>query len=1310
MEVKKAIVANISEIQQDAAVKDLEAFKKGQKKIISEIKKMNKDVEKERKKVAKVLKYIAGDGKDDDSQVAIAKIEGAETLALAKELGMNLVDVAQATQDKITDIREKSITEIIESYTPPSFGNELADSIMSAVSAMDSLNTVYEEHAKKTVKIQALRDRADATEDLKERERLMGKVADGEATLIKEQLSGYRELFSTTKTMFKENSKARKAMNTMEMAFAAAEIGMNLQKSISNAVVAITTQGSGDPYTAFFRVAAMAASMASILSQIGGSVSGGSGSDTPRKAAPAIGTVFGDKDAVSESILNSEELLDSYHAEDYAELTGIHREVRDLNNNITGIVRSLIRGDGGGWTAEAMGINEDYQEGGVASAITKSMDVVQSLMDPLSGWVDDLLGGIVSKAADWIFGGGKKVTIKGVGLTQARDEEGEVAAPVSIKDIQEGQLIDIVKYVDKKIKKSGMFGTSSSERETDYEDVGSEIDIMFTKIFKNLGNSFMEIADIFNMDAKLIEDYVIDIGKIDLQNLETGDEINEALQAGLANISDTAATELFGDLVGRYQDIGEGVFETAVRVASQQVIVLESLKKMDGAFDDLGLTERSIEFTQGLIEMSGGMDSFMQSVETYYSKFFSDAERLEDLKRNFSAQFADLGIAMPGSRVDFRSLGDKAMNTQNEEAISTFLRLVPLADEYYTLLEKEESKRAANAKKFGEEISDNAAAILNFLAPFEKMTKQADMSDVGKAYDNLTEKYEKANLQLIALGGATSDNIQILTDAQGIEMDTLKASVIDPLKEMVGVAEDAEGWEKKLFEAKWDTIKADMELLDVWDEVLFNKAKQIDMEKELGQASMNTVEIINQAVGKLNASTAEADKDLKRLLVGGTDASFALTELIDFATAVGDTTNISAEDIAKALGLLDDAYSTAIQGAISAAQDMSNAFYDAIDAQESLTKTIEDTIFNLKYSEINQALTSTKFETAKGDYTALKEAAMGGSSEDITKYLDFIDTYLNLARETEKSSEAYQTEYDRVMRDLGEGGLLGYTSGEDFLAKEEAKNIAEINRKTGDLSPSAQTFLINATTKIKRDFQPYFDASNDVLVDLETTLGLLIDAIDDLAALSFIPSASGGKDLGDRPKPAPYVPKDLGDRPRPTAPGAMSAGAILQAALTQTQGNFASNMKDANVTADEIIRAVQGGGYADISEEDIREYLATGGFRNGGWSDGPDSGYLVGLHGKEYVMNESEYKEIANMVSRAMNYSQGSPRESSGSSEETKELIKEQNRLLEDQNEMMLSLLEKEQTVMVDGEVLGSIVDKRTQRTFEQYDRGAQSL
>lgn len=505
---------------------------------------------------------------------------------------------------------------------------------------------------------------------------------------IETQSKAYGKMFGAVGNMFDEQTKERKTMHKLEQAFAIIETALLAKKAIMSAVAAISNQGSGDPYTAFARIAAMVGTMAGLLSGVGlsfGGSGGGGGS-----VAPGVntGTVLGNTAATSESTANILDFFDDIHAKEYRELRGIHTSMEMLNTNITGLVNSIGRSvaAGGGVLS---GVGFGYE----ASAFEKASDNVSEffaidfsnwlgpLTEALSGGIGSLVG-LIAGGIGAIFGGGVETKLKGQGFEIAAITAGEIQAGAEAY-VREFAFI-------KEHTKGGLFSSGSSKYYTLYTQANDDITRLFTSILGNLSTSLSSLAlglGGVEAETKALA-FEFDIGQIDLQG-KTSEEISEAILAAISFQADVAAEAVLAPIVGMYQAVEEGLFETAARMFASKVVIEDSLRK--SGIEIEGVT---LAIVDNISNLAGGLTSFQESFELFFDLFFSDAEKQTERANNLTGIFEDLNMILPATREGYRNLVD-ALNITNEADQQRYVNLLALAeqaDAYYSFLEDQQQE------------------------------------------------------------------------------------------------------------------------------------------------------------------------------------------------------------------------------------------------------------------------------------------------------------------------------------------------------------------------------------------------------------------------------------------------------------------------------------------------------------------------------------------------------------------------------------------------------------------------------------------
>ena len=460
-------------------------------------------------------------------------------------------------------------------------------------------------------------------------------------------LTGVRQMAGATGAMFKENTQARKAFHAVEMGLGAIEIAQQIKQLIPLASAAILTQGKGDPYSAFFRIAAMTAIVGGIVAAAGGSFSGGGSSVSASQTG--TGTVLGDDKAVSESSSKTYQLLKDIHAEEYAELRGINDGVAKLNGDIVDTVTKVFQS--GGINAAAIG--------GLGK---KSNDPLQ-LPDPLG------LG-------KFVFGSTKKE------ITEVGIQIGQTA----LKKVLDGKEINAQQFTTVQTTKTGFFGMGKSVTTSDtFSPLDKGVKSGLTSVFKSIGETMQELSKTLGGDVRK---YVVPAMKIDIKGLNAEDA-SKKISGVISASMDKAALKIFGKTLKQYQELGEGLFETAVRVVAQVAVVRDAVGK-----SGLNIESNAIGIANALVKAAGGLQEFQKQFAVYFDKFYTDAEKQAETQKQLAGQLGAVGLALPATRDGYRKLVEaQDLNTKaGQSHYSMLIKLAGAADTYYSSLVDNQKK------------------------------------------------------------------------------------------------------------------------------------------------------------------------------------------------------------------------------------------------------------------------------------------------------------------------------------------------------------------------------------------------------------------------------------------------------------------------------------------------------------------------------------------------------------------------------------------------------------------------------------------
>jgi hypothetical protein len=510
------------------------------------------------------------------------------------------------------------------------------------------------------------------------------------------QIGLYGDMTSAAKGFFKEGSGGYKAMAAAEKVFRAIELAMALKNaavqlgllggvtaarvgaaatgtavdtaataaSVANSTVRATADATAamaktaasSPFP--FNLAGMAV-MAAALASLGlatGFLGGGSKNTLP-KANEGTGTVLGDTTAKSDSIKNAIDALADVDTLTNTYARDMAASLKSIDSQIGGVATLLVRA---GSIDASGGVTEGFKTNAVGS-------ILKAVVPIFGGALSSLFGTKTSVVGNGLFGG-----------------------PQSVGSILDGGF-DASYYSDVQ-KKKKLFGvTTSTKYSTQYTGADATLENQFTLILKQfdgaiasaagpLGESTAEIRNRLNS-------FVVDIGKIDLKDL-TGAEIQEKLSAVFGAAADGMAAAAF-PAVAQFQKVGEGTFETLVRVAS-------TVEAVGASLDLLGTSAQgmSVAVKLGLADQFDSVADLTSAADAYFQAFYSAEEQAAAKTAQFSKVFASLGVAMPATIADFRQLVE-AQDLTSAAGQSTYATLLQLAPAFADLKESMEGAKSA---------------------------------------------------------------------------------------------------------------------------------------------------------------------------------------------------------------------------------------------------------------------------------------------------------------------------------------------------------------------------------------------------------------------------------------------------------------------------------------------------------------------------------------------------------------------------------------------------------------------------------------
>lgn len=448
---------------------------------------------------------------------------------------------------------------------------------------------------------------------------------------------------------------------------------LNIAIQASNVVAAIgavLNQAKGDPYTAFARMAAMAAAVAALGVSI--SSFGGSFTDTAanRQDAQGTGSVLGDVEAKSESILRATEIT----ADATSALVGINRRMlnalQSLSAGLSGAAGSIARNPQGG------------EFGGLPDVGISGISKFIALGGPVGSFIDKIFGGFFSSLVNKILGGKAKITDEGIAILAG-----------TLDEAIGGMLVKAFREVQS--KKFFFSGTKTRE---ELIDLGDDASAQISLVFQAIGDTVREAALALGLNnteiQAALDAFRIEEIRISLKGLNAADARAE-LEAVFSKIFDDLAGAVV-PFIDQFQKVGEGLGETLIRVATSVQVMQEAIKQL-GLAVDITDSEEFAKMSVALIELVGGIDQFISKFQNFVSKFATDEHKLGIAQDALIRGFESVGLILPdtaeGLWALFQSLD--ASTEAGRAQIAMILDLTDEADAFYNLLDSAERDRLA---------------------------------------------------------------------------------------------------------------------------------------------------------------------------------------------------------------------------------------------------------------------------------------------------------------------------------------------------------------------------------------------------------------------------------------------------------------------------------------------------------------------------------------------------------------------------------------------------------------------------------------
>lgn len=283
-----------------------------------------------------------------------------------------------------------------------------------------------------------------------------------------------------------------------------------------------------------------------------------------------------------------------------------------------------------------------------------------------------------------------------------------------------------------------------SKKTTEEESAAdAELANPITKAIDAIKTSVYAAGERIGLTAESFASWASDI-KVSLRGLDeaaAGAKIQEILQ--------TVAEDLSSAGLRAFNVIREG--ETAQATLDA---LAAAIGAVNGTFQNLGFRLHDIsvagaDAARRFTDLFGGIEGFGTAVSGYYQAVYSQAEQMQNVGRELSQMFAEMGYAaLPETRAQIRGIVDGLMEVGNTDVAARIIQIAPALTDYIDYLAEQAQATlsastaaqdmAARLKEVAAEISTRFAAGMEFVVQnFYDTTQQLEFysSRAAAAFD-----------------------------------------------------------------------------------------------------------------------------------------------------------------------------------------------------------------------------------------------------------------------------------------------------------------------------------------------------------------------------------------------------------------------------------------------------------------------------------------------------------------------------------------------------------------------------------------------
>lgn len=295
---------------------------------------------------------------------------------------------------------------------------------------------------------------------------------------------------------------------------------------------------------------------------------------------------------------------------------------------------------------------------GTVNAGTAIGAVVGSIVPVIGTAVGAAVGGLIGGVVNRLFGR-KAPEVTGRGI------EGTITG----SNFTGSTVTDV-------LEKGGLF--RSDRRSQITEAITGDLDKALDEGAKSLSELAAKYGAALGLPAENLAGVT---AQIKVKITDNAEENSKAIAEALQQYADALLGSFAAD-VEPFRRSGETVAQTIERVGGTLLTVNQSLEQL--GLQALATSIDGGKAATALADLFGDAGTFAQASATYYSKFYSEAERAGRATEQISDALGELGLTLPATRDDFRALVE-AQDLTTDSGRQAFATLLGVSDAFDAL-------------------------------------------------------------------------------------------------------------------------------------------------------------------------------------------------------------------------------------------------------------------------------------------------------------------------------------------------------------------------------------------------------------------------------------------------------------------------------------------------------------------------------------------------------------------------------------------------------------------------------------------------